>query len=237
MPLSATLAACVLAVSARYHLPRSQIAAVIREPAASADTVGFAHIPRAWVPLLDREGFHAPDLEHSDCENIAAAGWILAYGREARDAQRRWRDAGKLPARARVWQPAVEAYAREAGISASLVNAVIMQESRFHTGAVSLAGAIGLMQLTPATANALRVNPYDPAQNLWGGVWYLADLLKAYGGDLALALAAYNAGPAAVARYGGIPPYRETRAYVPAVLNRYSRLLAQQQAQPLLPER
>lgn len=115
-----------------------------------------------------------------------------------------------------------EDVARRHGLDPELVRAVVSVESGFRAEAVSSKGAQGLMQLMPTTAAALGVgDAFDPVQNLDGGARHLGALLTLYGGDLQRALAAYNAGEGAVARHGGIPPYRETRAYVRKVLKRY----------------
>jgi soluble lytic murein transglycosylase-like protein len=103
-----------------------------------------------------------------------------------------------------------------------LIESIIRQESGFQADAVSATGAVGLMQLMPETAQALGVaDSFDPKQNVAGGSEYLAWQLRDFGGDLSLALAAYNAGPAAVRRWGGVPPYSETTNYVQSVLEDY----------------
>lgn len=105
------------------------------------------------------------------------------------------------------------------GLPASLLAGLVAAESGFSSTARSAAGAVGLTQLMPATAASLGVSqPLDPTQNLMGGASYLSQMLQRFGGNLELALAAYNAGPGAVERYGGIPPYPETQAYVDRVL-------------------
>jgi soluble lytic murein transglycosylase-like protein len=109
-----------------------------------------------------------------------------------------------------------------ARLSPELIEAVAWRESRLRAGVVSTAGAVGEMQLMPGTARTLGVDPYDSRQNLAGGATYLRAMMKRYDGDIVLALAAYNAGPAAVDRYRGVPPYKETQAYVAAVLERLS---------------
>ena len=108
------------------------------------------------------------------------------------------------------------------GIDPLLVAAVVQAESSFDTKAVSPRGALGLMQVMPATAEQLGVaDAYDPGQNLDAGVTYLAYLLRRFDDDLVLALAAYNAGPGAVDRFGGLPPFRETRGFTNSVLRVY----------------
>ena len=109
----------------------------------------------------------------------------------------------------------VAVQSRAYNVPPSLVHAIIAQESGGDPSAVSPAGAMGLMQLMPGTASEYGVtNPFDPDQNVAGGVAYLHDLLTRYHGNVTLALAAYNAGSGAVAKYGGVPPYAETRGYV-----------------------
>jgi soluble lytic murein transglycosylase-like protein len=106
-------------------------------------------------------------------------------------------------------------------IPRGLLHGVIQQESSFNPNARSAAGALGLGQLMLDTAKGLGViDPFDPGQNIDGSARCLAQQLKAFGGNSALALAAYNAGPGAVQKYGGVPPYKETQAYVKAIMTR-----------------
>jgi soluble lytic murein transglycosylase-like protein len=118
------------------------------------------------------------------------------------------------------FDPIIDACALEYGVDKALVKAVIHAESGYNPNAVSSKGAQGLMQLMPKTAQGLKVsNSFDPTENIRGGVRYLRFLLDTFKGDVALAVAAYNAGLSRVAQYGGIPPFEETRNYVSKVLS------------------
>lgn len=126
------------------------------------------------------------------------------------------------PYRVATGHPAISAAAAATDVSEDLIAAVAWIESRMKAGAVSRTGARGEMQLMPGTARALGVDATDTRQNYLGGASYLRSLMHRYDGDIVKTLAAYNAGPGAVDRFGGVPPYRETQAYVAAVLDRMS---------------
>ncbi len=117
------------------------------------------------------------------------------------------------------WRSLINEVSAQHGVDAHLLERVVAQESGGNPFARSPAGALGLMQLMPATARELGVvDAFDPAQNLAGGARYLKQMLARFDGDLPLAVAAYNAGPSQVSHYGGIPPFAETRHYVARVL-------------------
>ncbi|MEM6620278.1 MAG: lytic transglycosylase domain-containing protein [Pseudomonadota bacterium] len=118
-----------------------------------------------------------------------------------------------------VYKPMAEAAARKFGVPVDLFNRLVQQESNWNPKAVSHKGAIGLAQLMPFTARKLGVNPHDPRQNLEGGARYLRQQYNKFR-SWRLALAAYNAGPGAVEKHGGIPPYKETRNYVKKIMGR-----------------
>ena len=139
---------------------------------------------------------------------------------------------GRAPSGAYILPPErvdalVQQNAQAWGVDPALVKAVIANESGFNANATSPVGAQGLMQLMPETAKSLGVSDsYDPAQNVAGGTRYLRGLLDRFNGDVKRAVAAYNAGPGAVEKYDGVPPYRETQNYVSAVLDSYGKYKA-----------
>lgn len=130
----------------------------------------------------------------------------------------------KVPLNTRSYRTEIQAASRFNAVEESLIRAIIHAESAYQSDAQSPKGAQGLMQLMPATQVELNVsNPFDPEENIRGGALYLAQLLDAFNGDFELAAAAYNAGPGAVNKYGGIPPYDETQEYVRRVKILYRR--------------
>jgi len=128
------------------------------------------------------------------------------------------------PAKMKTTGQIVSEAADKHGVDSDFIQSVIRQESSGNAKAVSRAGARGLMQLMPGTAAQLGVkDSFSPEQNVHGGTQYLKELLERYNGDAVKALAAYNAGPAAVDRYKGVPPYRETRQYVQRIVRDYNK--------------
>lgn len=116
--------------------------------------------------------------------------------------------------------------ARQEGLDPYLLSAVVATESQFDVASVSIRGAVGLMQLMPDTARELGVvNRFNPEQNLRGGARYLRRMMEKYPDNLSLALAAYNAGPTSVLRFGGVPPFPETKRYIKKVLGRYAKMV------------
>lgn len=125
------------------------------------------------------------------------------------------------PVTAAAMKPIIDREASKNKVDAGLVRAVVEAESAYSPCAVSPVGAMGLMQLMPATAESLQVtDPYDPSQNITAGTQYLKQMLERYGGDIAKALAAYNAGPARVDAAGGVPPIPETQEYVRKIMGK-----------------
>lgn len=147
---------------------------------------------------------------------------IEIKGRETATKSCHGMNDSKLAARARNYEKAITELSKEFRVDSKLIMAVIRNESCFDRSAVSSAGAEGLMQLMPATAKSLGVSDsFNPQENIRGGTQYLSELIKKYHNNLSLALAAYNAGPGAVAKYDGVPPYPETKKYIKRVMKSY----------------
>jgi soluble lytic murein transglycosylase-like protein len=146
---------------------------------------------------------------------------------DVRDEQSWAKDIGAVPARLEerlaLWEDAIQELSAKYEVDPDLVRAVMRCESGGNPDAVSSAGAIGLMQLMPATARGLGVDPNEPLRNLEGGIKYLAQLADKYDGDYVRTLAAYNAGSGRVDAYDGVPPFPETQRYVRNVLALYKK--------------
>ena len=210
----------------------------------------FEYSPRMRVvphsAILILVGVACPGLSHADVDSFTDANGVAHFSNVPSDARFQVLIGGAAEeavgaskdhainwlARSSQYAGVIRGAAQAATIQAALVRAVIVVESGFNPRAVSKKGAIGLMQLQPATAKRYGVkNIYDPEQNVRAGAHYLSDLLTRFDSNLELALAAYNAGEEAVERYGRhVPPFRETMSYVPNVMRVYQRLLAQAHA-------
>lgn len=190
----------------------------MREPGPSNAPAAMAALAASLAALAT---LGAPAF--ADVIQIAPDGVVTTISRPTLvtpEGQRDIAPASAAPSRrATPLHPAMNDAGARVELSPLLIEAVAWAESRFNVKARSPAGAIGVMQLMPGTAAQLGVDPENPAQNIHGGARYLRQMLVEFNGNIELALAAYNAGPEAVRRYKGVPPYRETRAYVAAVLD------------------
>jgi soluble lytic murein transglycosylase-like protein len=232
MPIAdLTVAQAIHRATAEYHVSNSRVLSVLEAVSAWPSGIGPMGIPAAWLPVLARAGFPKAEVVGSPEWNVAAGTWILATSRDG-DASRE--KTAATPAMETTAGPlavsqlaqAINAAASTYHLPAAFITAVMLQESGGNPGARSPKGAMGLMQLIPATAARYGVsNPWSPRQSLMGGAAYLAHLVREFNGNPTLVLAGYNAGGQAVRNAGyRIPPYEQTQRYVPDVLAIYRRM-------------
>lgn len=195
----------ILTSGLRLHVSHHEVSAgTVKLHTAS----GVIEVPESAVASFEAEEYVPPP----------PAGAVLAEAAVAQQA------APPMPAKTP--KELVEDAAVKAGLPPAIVHSIARAESGYRQDAVSRKGAIGIMQLMPGTAAELSANPQDPKENADAGARYLRDLLIKYNGDVPKAVAAYNAGPGAVDKYKGVPPYAETRSYVNRVINDYKRRTA-----------
>jgi len=185
---------------------------------AALSSAAPAHADQ-WVYLQRQQGVRTySDQKPAD----GTYSRILVRGRQTASASCLGLTPTSMQQRAALYQPIIRKHAAAHGLSPELVSAVMRVESCYDRRAVSRAGAQGLMQLMPGTARELGVrDSFNVEQNIEGGVRYLARMLARFNNDVRLGLAAYNAGPEAVATYRGVPPYKETQHYVGRILKLY----------------
>ena len=190
----------------------TQVLGRIREIESKVNPSGTSPAPEGprFVEVLEQ-------AQEPETPSLAAGDQDGGFREEASIPQ------APLSERMARWDPLLQDLCRRYDLDPNLARAVMRCESGGQEGAVSRAGALGLMQLMPGTARALGVDPRDPARNLEGGIKYLAQMADRYDGDLEKALAAYNAGAGRVDAHGGIPPIPETQRYVKNVMALYRR--------------
>lgn len=234
MPIAdLTVAQAIHRATAEYHVSTSRVLSVLEAVSARPSGIGPMGIPAAWLPVLARAGFRKAEVIGSPEWNVVAGTWILSVtrsnaGRDQAAATPAVETAAGPLAVSQLAQ-AINAAASTYHLPAAFITAVMLQESGGNPGARSPKGAMGLMQLIPATAARYGVsNPWSPRQSLMGGAAYLAHLVREFNGSPTLVLAGYNAGGQAVRNAGyRIPPYEQTQRYVPAVLSKYRQLTDQ----------
>jgi hypothetical protein len=230
MPIAdLTVAQAIHRATAEYHVSTSRVLSVLEVVSARPSGIGPMGIPAAWLPVLARAGFPKAKVIGSPEWNVAAGTWILAVSRDGEASRNQTAATPAMETTAGLVSQlaqAINVAASTYHLPAAFITAVMLQESGGNPGARSPKGAMGLMQLIPATAARYGVsNPWSPRQSLMGGAAYLAHLVREFNGNPTLVLAGYNAGGQAVRNAGyRIPPYEQTQRYVPDVLTIYHHL-------------